>query len=85
MFTTVEDDETSVRINILNGGSKVASECGVLGSFDLSGIPPAKEGVPQIMVTLTVGVNGLITATAVESDERRHAAWKQAGGALIAR
>lgn len=66
MFTTEEDDQTSVTIDIYQGESKFLENNVKIGSFVLSGIPPCRKGEPVIYVTIKVDVNGIIDVKARE-------------------
>ena len=60
VFSTAEDNQSNVTINVLQGERKMASDNQALGKFDLVGIPPAPRGVPQIEVTFDIDVDGII-------------------------
>lgn len=64
VFTTAADNQTSVDIHVLQGERKMAQHNVTLGRFQLSGIPPAPRGVPQIEVTFDIDVNGIVHVTA---------------------
>jgi len=64
MFTTAQDGQTEVEIKILQGERHMASDNKSLGSFQLTGIPPAARGKPQIEVTFDIDVNGIVNVTA---------------------
>jgi len=66
IYTTAEDNQTSVWIKVYQGERKIARENRLLGEFELSGIPPAPRGVPQIEVTFDIDVNGILTVSAIE-------------------
>lgn len=66
IYTTAEDNQTSVWIKVYQGERKIAKENRLLGEFELTGIPPAPRGVPQIEVTFDIDVNGILTVSAVE-------------------
>ncbi len=66
IYTTAEDNQTSVWIKVYQGERKIASENRLLGQFELSGIPPAPRGVPQIEVTFDIDADGILTVSAVE-------------------
>ncbi len=66
IYTTAEDNQTSVWIKVYQGERRIASENRLLGQFELSGIPPAPRGVPQIEVTFDINADGILTVTAVE-------------------
>ena len=64
VFTTAEDNQTTVDIHILQGERKMAKDNVELGRFQLTGIPPAARGMPQIEVTFDIDANGIIHVTA---------------------
>ena len=63
-FSTASDSQTSVTINVLQGEREFARDNRLLGRFDLTDIPPAPRGVPQIEVTFNIDVNGILTVQA---------------------
>jgi molecular chaperone DnaK len=64
IFTTAEDSQTSVDIHIVQGERALAKDNVELGKFTLSGLPPARRGVPQIEVTFDIDSNGILHVTA---------------------
>lgn len=64
IFTTAADFQTTVTIHVLQGERPMASDNVSLGMFNLTGIPPAPRGVPQIEVTFDIDVNGILNVTA---------------------
>jgi len=64
VFTTAADYQTAVTIHVVQGERTMASDCVSLGMFNLSGIPPAPRGVPQIEVTFDIDANGILNVTA---------------------
>ena len=64
VFSTAADSQTQVDIHILQGEREFAKDNKTLGRFELTGIPPAPRGVPQIEVTFDVDVNGIVHVTA---------------------
>ena len=64
VFSTAADRQSIVTIQILEGERPMAKDNHVLGKFDLTGIPPAPRGVPQIEVTFEIDVNGILKVTA---------------------
>ena len=64
VFSTAADNQTQVDIHILQGEREFAKDNKTLGRFELTGIPPAPRGVPQIEVTFDVDVNGIVHVTA---------------------
>ncbi len=63
-FSTASDNQSSVTINVLQGEREFAKDNRLLGRFDLSDIPPAPRGVPQIEVTFNVDANGILNVHA---------------------
>merc|ERR1712142_710430 len=64
VFSTTEDNQDVVTIQVLEGERTLASDNHALGKFDLTGIPPAARGVPQIQVTSEIDVNGILKVSA---------------------
>jgi len=64
IFTTAADYQTAVTIHVVQGERAMASDCVSLGMFNLSGIPPAPRGVPQIEVTFDIDANGILNVSA---------------------
>lgn len=64
IFTTAADLQTSVTVHVLQGERSMATDNASLGMFNLTGIPPAPRGVPQIEVTFDINVDGILNASA---------------------
>jgi molecular chaperone DnaK len=64
VFSTAADGQTSVEIHILQGEREMASGNKTLGKFQLTGIPPAPRGIPQIEVTFDIDANGIMHVSA---------------------
>ncbi len=64
IFSTAEDNQGAVTINVFQGEREMAADNKSLGRFDLQGIPPAPRGVPQIEVTFDIDANGIVSVTA---------------------
>ncbi len=64
VFSTADDSQTAVTVHVLQGERDVASANKSLGRFDLSDIPPAPRGVPQIEVTFDIDANGILHVSA---------------------
>ena len=63
-FSTAEDNQNAVTVHVLQGEREVATANKSLGRFDLSDIPPAQRGVPQIEVTFDIDANGILHVSA---------------------
>ncbi|MBY0585017.1 molecular chaperone DnaK [Murdochiella sp. Marseille-P8839] len=63
-FTTAADNQTSVDIHVLQGEREMAADNTTLGRFQLSGIPAARRGIPQIEVTFDIDANGIVNVSA---------------------
>jgi molecular chaperone DnaK len=63
-FSTAADNQSSVEVHVLQGERPMASQNRTLGKFQLTGIPPAPRGVPQIEVTFDIDANGILNVNA---------------------
>ncbi len=63
-FSTADDGQTAVTIKVFQGEREMAADNKLLGNFDLTGIPPAPRGVPQIEVTFDIDANGIVSVSA---------------------
>ncbi|MFA5527744.1 MAG: molecular chaperone DnaK [Peptostreptococcales bacterium] len=66
IFSTAADNQPSVDIHVLQGEREMASGNTTLGRFQLTGIPPAPRGIPQIEVTFDIDANGIVNVTAAD-------------------
>ncbi|MFC7080955.1 molecular chaperone DnaK [Halorussus caseinilyticus] len=64
VFTTAADNQTSVQVRVFQGEREIAEENELLGEFQLTGIPPAPAGTPQIEVGFNIDENGIVNVTA---------------------
>jgi len=64
VFSTAADNQTEVTIHVLQGEREMAADNRTLGRFNLTGIPPAPRGVPQIEVTFDIDANGILNVSA---------------------
>jgi molecular chaperone DnaK len=64
VFTTAADYQNAVTVHVVQGERSMAADCVSLGMFNLSGIPPAPRGIPQVEVTFDIDANGILNVTA---------------------
>jgi len=64
VFSTAEDNQTTVEIHVLQGERQLAIDNRTIGKFQLTGIPPAPRGMPQIEVTFDIDANGILHVSA---------------------
>ena len=64
IYSTASDNQTSVEVHVLQGERQMASDNKTLGKFQLTGIPAARRGVPQIEVTFDIDANGIVNVSA---------------------
>jgi molecular chaperone DnaK len=64
IFSTAQDNQTTVEIHVLQGERELASGNKTIGKFQLTGIPPAQRGAPQVEVTFDIDANGILHVTA---------------------
>ena len=64
IYSTAADNQTSVEIHVLQGEREMAADNKTLGKFQLSGIPAARRGIPQIEVTFDIDANGIVNVSA---------------------
>ncbi len=71
IFTTASDNQPSVEVKVYQGEREIAAHNKNLGTFSLSGIPPAPRGVPQIEVTFDIDANGILNVSAKDLATQR--------------
>ena len=71
IFTTAADGQTQVEIHVLQGERSMAKDNRTLGRFQLTGLPPAPRGMPQIEVTFDIDQNGILNVTAKDKGTGR--------------
>jgi molecular chaperone DnaK len=82
-FSTADDNQSAVTIRVFQGERPMAADNKLLGQFDLTGIPPAPRGVPQIEVTFDIDANGIVNVQARDKATNKEQAIRiQANGGL---
>jgi molecular chaperone DnaK len=82
-FSTAEDGQRAVTINVFQGEREMAADNKMLGRFDLDGIPPAPRGVPQIEVAFDIDANGIVHVSAKDKKTAKEQSIRiQASGGL---
>jgi molecular chaperone DnaK len=71
IFSTAEDSQTTVEIHVLQGERQMAMDNRTLGRFQLTGIPPAPRGMPQVEVTFDIDANGILHVSAKDKATNR--------------
>jgi molecular chaperone DnaK len=84
-FTTAADNQPEVEIHVLQGERQMASANKSLGRFNLTGIPPAPMGMPQIEVTFDIDANGIVHVSAKDLGTGKEQAMTITGGTALAR
>ncbi len=87
IFSTAADNQTSVEVEVLQGEGEMADSAGVrsLGRFQLTDIPPAPRGVPQIEVTFDIDANGIVNVSAKDLATGKEQAMTITGGTALPR
>jgi molecular chaperone DnaK len=83
VFSTAEDNQNAVTIRVFQGEREMAADNKLLGNFDLTGLPPAPRGMPQIEVTFDIDANGIVNVSAKDKGTGREQQIRiQASGGL---
>jgi len=85
VFTTAADNQTAVTIHIVQGERPMAVDNVSLGSFNLTDVPPAPRGVPQIDVKFDIDANGILNVTATDLGTKKEAKITIAAGAKLSK
>jgi molecular chaperone DnaK len=84
IFSTAENSQPEVEINVLQGERAMAVDNNSLGKFRLTGLPPAPAGVPQIEVTFDIDANGIVNVSAQDKATGKEQAMTITGGSALA-
>src|SRR3712207_8970726 len=85
VFAPADDNQPSAMIQAFQGERPMASQNQPLGNFELTGLPPAPRGIPQIEVTFDIDANGIVHASAKDRGTSREQSMTITGGSALSK